>query len=55
MQGSTAPNIPESPGPRNRQEARARAAVSTLERGRALPMPSLEWTPEVERATAASP
>lgn len=35
-----------------RQEARARAAVSTLERGRALPMPSLEWTPEVERATA---
>ena len=35
-----------------RQEARARSAVSTLERGRALPMPSLEWTPEVERATA---
>jgi quinolinate synthase len=35
-----------------RQEARTRTAVSALERGRALPMPSLEWTPEVERATA---
>src|SRR5580693_2554170 len=26
--------------------------VSSAERARALPMPSLEWTPEVERATA---
>ena len=31
--------------------ARARP-LSALERARALPMPSLEWTPEVERATA---
>ena len=32
--------------------ARARSRVSPAERARALPMPSLEWTPEVERATA---
>jgi quinolinate synthase len=31
---------------------RARSRVSAAERARALPMPSLEWTPEVERATA---
>jgi quinolinate synthase len=30
----------------------ARSRVSAAERARALPMPSLEWTPEVERATA---
>lgn len=29
-----------------------RARVTDAERARALPMPSLEWTPEVERATA---
>jgi quinolinate synthase len=29
-----------------------RSRVSAAERARALPMPSLEWTPEVERATA---
>ena len=31
---------------------RPRSRVSAAERARALPMPSLEWTPEVERATA---
>jgi quinolinate synthase len=30
----------------------ARSRVSPAERARALPMPSLEWTPEVERSTA---
>jgi len=30
----------------------ARSRVSPAERARALPMPSLEWTPEVERVTA---
>ncbi|MBB1090791.1 quinolinate synthase NadA [Rhodopseudomonas palustris] len=30
----------------------ARAPLSAAEKARALPMPSLEWTPEVERATA---
>jgi quinolinate synthase len=30
----------------------SRARVTDAERARALPMPSLEWTPEVERATA---
>jgi quinolinate synthase len=30
----------------------ARSRVTAAERVRALPMPSLEWTPEVERATA---
>src|SRR3979409_1267915 len=29
-----------------------RGRVSAAERARALPMPSLEWTPELERATA---
>jgi quinolinate synthase len=29
-----------------------RRPVSPAERARALPMPALEWTPEVERATA---
>src|ERR1700722_581946 len=29
-----------------------RGRVSPAERARALPMPSLEWTPEIERATA---
>src|SRR5882762_5305134 len=32
--------------------ARARSRVTAAERARALPMPSLQWTPEVERATA---
>src|SRR4030088_747038 len=32
--------------------AHARGPVSPSERARALPMPSLEWSPEVERATA---
>ena len=32
--------------------ARTRSRVSPTERTRALPMPSLEWTPEVQRATA---
>jgi quinolinate synthase len=32
--------------------ASMRARVTDAERARALPMPSLEWTPEVERATA---
>ena len=31
---------------------RTRSRVSPAERARALPMPSLEWTPEVERETA---
>ena len=35
-----------------RQASRPRTPISTRERARALPMPSLEWTPEVERATA---
>src|ERR1700737_3838880 len=30
----------------------ARSRVSPTERARALPIPSLQWTPEVERATA---
>ena len=30
----------------------SRSRVSAAERARALPVPSLEWTPEVERATA---
>ena len=30
----------------------ARAPITDAERARALPMPSLEWTPEVERETA---
>ncbi|MCK7474103.1 MAG: hypothetical protein MZV49_12575 [Rhodopseudomonas palustris] len=50
MQESTAPNI-RSPGPRPPGSAGARCGQHA-ERGRALPMPSLEWTPEVERATA---
>src|SRR5258708_13016066 len=32
--------------------APTRTRISPAERARALPMPSLEWTPEVERATA---
>lgn len=32
--------------------ARARSRVTDAERARALPMPPLQWTPEVERATA---
>ncbi len=35
-----------------RPAAPARSRVSAEERARALPMPSLEWTPDVERATA---
>ncbi|MES2602318.1 MAG: quinolinate synthase NadA [Pseudomonadota bacterium] len=38
--------------PVHRAESVARARVTDAERARALPMPSLEWTPEVERATA---
>src|ERR1700733_795076 len=30
----------------------ARSRVTAAERAQALPMPALEWTPEVERATA---
>ena len=33
-------------------EALVRGRVTAAERAHALPMPSLEWTPEVERATA---
>lgn len=35
-----------------RQAPRPRTPLTAQERARALPMPSLEWTPEVERATA---
>jgi quinolinate synthase len=35
-----------------RQQPAARTPLSAAEQARALPMPSLEWTPEVERATA---
>jgi quinolinate synthase len=38
--------------PIHRAESVARARVTDAERARALPMPSLEWTPEVEHATA---
>src|SRR6202045_600998 len=38
--------------PRGHSVATASYRVSSIERARALPMPSLEWTPEVERATA---
>src|SRR5882757_8333245 len=39
--------------PRRGQPATStRGRVSAAEHARALPMPSLEWTPEVERATA---
>ena len=38
--------------PRGPSAQPARYRVSSAERARALPMPSLEWTPEVERATA---
>jgi quinolinate synthase len=38
--------------PVHRAERVDRARVTDAERARALPMPSLEWTPEVERATA---
>src|SRR6202047_2376840 len=41
--GNNVPGRPVTP---------ARTRVSAAERARALPMPSLEWTPEVERATA---
>ena len=30
----------------------SRGGISAAERARALPMPSLQWTPEVERLTA---
>jgi quinolinate synthase len=41
------------PGPRRRDPiAATRGRVTPAERARALPMPPLEWTPEVERATA---
>ena len=35
-----------------RVTGQARARITDVDRARALPMPSLEWTPEVERATA---
>jgi quinolinate synthase len=35
-----------------RVTGQSRARITEAERARALPMPSLEWTPEVERATA---
>src|SRR6266702_8707249 len=35
-----------------RPAAQARSRVTPAERAHALPMPALEWTPEVERATA---
>ena len=38
--------------PRGHSATPARDRVSSTERARALPMPSLQWTPEVERATA---
>src|SRR6267143_58065 len=37
---------------RRRASTPTRSRVSAAERARALPMPSLQWTPEVERATA---
>ena len=37
---------------RGQPAAPARGRISPAERARALPTPSLEWTPEVERATA---
>src|ERR1700722_1994146 len=38
--------------PRAHSATPARYRVSSAERAQALPMPSLEWTPEVERDTA---
>lgn len=38
--------------PTHRAQSVARARITDAERAHALPMPSLEWTPEVERATA---
>src|SRR5437763_11035464 len=38
--------------PARGRSATSRGVISAAERARALPMPSLEWTPEVERATA---
>ena len=38
--------------PRGHSATPARYRVNSVERARALPMPSLAWTPEVERATA---
>ncbi|MBI5131018.1 MAG: quinolinate synthase NadA [Rhodopseudomonas palustris] len=38
--------------PHARQMSAARAPLSPAEKARALPMPSLEWTPDVEAATA---
>ncbi len=38
--------------PTHRAQSVARARITDAECARALPMPSLEWTPEVERATA---
>src|SRR6202045_2374252 len=44
---------PDDFGPAHRRPtAPAHRRLSAAERARALPMPSLEWTPEVERATA---
>src|SRR5580692_7177627 len=41
---------PDDLGPAHRRPTAQ--ALSAAERARALPMPSLEWTPEIERATA---
>src|SRR5438105_12558078 len=38
--------------PARGRSATSRGGISAAERARALPMPSLEWTPEVERLTA---
>src|SRR5438132_6886105 len=44
---------PEDLGnPARGRSATARGGISAAERARALPMPSREWTPEVERLTA---
>src|ERR1700688_4034505 len=44
---------PDDFGPAHRRPTPpAHRRLSNAERARALPMPSLEWTPEVERATA---
>jgi len=38
--------------PHGQPRGEARARITDAERARALPMPPLEWTPEIERATA---
>ena len=43
---------PEDFGSASHQDAPLRSAIGASERARTLPMPQLEWTEEVERATA---